>query len=744
MWSVIVPVRDWPGERIAACAQSFLRLRSTTLDELLIVDFGSERPVERPSSDDRVRVVRAEADMWSSGEAINLGVLHARGSVFAKADADILIAPESGPGLDQAVEAIAAGTIGLALAQAMDLPESVGVTAALAMPSCQLDRIGRLRPRWGQGGLAIFTRSTWDAIGGFNSRFTGWGNEDNDFAERVRHSGRKVRWIDRDAVKIHHVWHSPSLLRTGVVARRIVNQGIAKKDRSVFRPVRILYSVPPRAYRGKGNRHASGTRRPGPLVSVAFASTERAGRTRMLKEAIASYVGQADNDLEIIVADNGSTRSEHAALCAELAKLRLPVRLRTMHLADASIPAARNIITDAAAGRYICVADDDDIALPNRLADHLACFERNPDLHGSHGGWIDFDETTGVIEINEGKRRTLQTLLFGTGKITAHPTCFYRADALRLIRYDEDLALGSDLDLALRMANAGMRVGHTHSFVLLRRFHATNVTVTGLAHQVTNGAFARHRLKAALGPALCSVLAERARTSDKLAYCRNRIDAQRVIEMLPPRAGVWRLHFPLSALNAIVSTGQAKAPGRRGRASPLPGSAMPGPSLDLDAITRVLEIVDGDVESIGCGVDLGFSFVSRPLKGAGKAISAKNRLAELGIEAELMADVDFTERRERGFDWTGLMVPRGARRLLSEPVGDPLTVEKTLASLRPGSTLRGMLSVISDHAPSGPRHYLVTGPLSGPGATGAAASALRRQTSLSFSPVAAGGVACDF
>ena len=115
-------------------------------------------------------------------------------------------------------------------------------------------------------------------------------------------------------------------------------------------------------------------------------------------------------------------------------------------------------------------------------------------MHGSHGGWIDFDESTGLIERNQGKDRSLATLMKGTGKITAHPTCLYRTDVMRAVPYDEAFDLGSDLDLAMRMAAMGLDVAHTRSYLVLRRFQSANVTLTGQSDQVSNGLAARARI----------------------------------------------------------------------------------------------------------------------------------------------------------------------------------------------------------------------------------------------------------
>jgi len=257
---------------------------------------------------------------------------------------------------------------------------------------------------------------------------------------------------------------------------------------------------------------------------------------------------------------------------------------------------------------------------------------------------------------------------------------------------------------------------------------------------------------------MCEDLATRAKASDRLVYCRNRYDRQRIIEMLPSYTGVWRLHFPLVALaQATRATGDkngtveppinlpsgASIPETQALAfepEPLPIAVAP----DLSSVARVLEIIDGDITSTSSGINLGFAFVSRPIRGAAKALRAKRNLEKLGIEAEMIADTEFAENRRRAFSWPHLKVPKGARRLLSAPISDPVAVTEAFASLPAGSVLRGMMSVISDGGDEGFRYRLVTGPLQGRAAAASVASALRRHSQLPFALVANAGVACDF
>jgi hypothetical protein len=50
----------------------------------------------------------------------------------------------------------------------------------------------------------VLTRKTFNAVGGHDERFEGWGFEDNAFAARVANSGREIRRLGGTAV--HH-WH---------------------------------------------------------------------------------------------------------------------------------------------------------------------------------------------------------------------------------------------------------------------------------------------------------------------------------------------------------------------------------------------------------------------------------------------------------------------------------------------------------------------------------------------------------
>lgn len=714
MLTLILPVRDWPLERVNYCIRSFQALGSDYLSEILVVDFGSEVPLDLPETDG-VRLVRLEAGIWSLAEAINAGVVLASNKLIAKTDADILISGDSRIGFDRMARRVERREIGLGVAQCTDLPQDYSPAEAFELVHHDHRALGRLRPRWGQGGLVFFSRDVWDEIGGFESRFTGWGNEDNDFAERVRRAGHRAMWSDREKLSIFHVWHPPSYAATGVLKQRESNQRLAKDDKSVLRAPTFRHSNLPELVAPSVLRSVS------PLVTLGIATTARPDRERMITEAINSFRGQIDNDFEVLVVDNGSSWEDTARLKHTLGQLNWTDQLRIEAEAEGSIPRTRNVISRLARGRYICVVDDDDIALPNRLSDHLRVFANDGMVHGSHGGWIDFDESTGLIERNNGKDRSIATLLKGTGKITAHPASLYRTDVMRALPYDESYALGSDFDLALRLANNGFEVPHTNSYLTLRRYHSSNVTITGQSNQVSNGAAARSRTLGSFDWQRVAGLEQEAKANNGDAYCRNQMSLTTLSGLIPDYVGDWRIFVPIGVLSQPLS------PGARGRdplaigsgADAMLGSGMPalveaGAGRSSSTLQRLLEIVDGDVCTRNSGLNQPIFFRSDALDGIGAARRIKDDIEDLLgqpviLSSRRQAEID----RTPAFDWRHLKVGSGERRLQSERFGDLTDLLETVASLGRDSLLTSALSVLADFDEDGEAYYLVSASIKG-------------------------------
>ena len=739
MLSLVLPVRNWPTERVEACIESFVALDSSILNEILVIDFGSAEPIVlREDISPLARVVRLEAGIWSYAEATNAGVLLAANDIIAKADSDMLISRNSKDELERLAAEAAAGRLGVGIAQATDLHQSYSVADALALVLDGKRPTGRVRAKWGQGGLVVFSRATWQEIGGADSRFTGWGHEDNDFAERVRRSGHSLHWADPQALQIFHVWHPPSAAASGILKPRETNQKIAHSDKSVLRSILFPHSNFDELASPQILKHTT------PIVTLGIATTERPSHLRMIREAIDSFRGQIGEDFEILVVDNGSSPEAVEALRLSLGKIAWATGLLRLESTPvASIPGARNLITQGARGRYICVVDDDDIALPNRLGDHLRNFERNGQLHGSHGGWVDFDESTGVIERNSGKQRSAATLLRGTGKITAHPASFYRRDVLRALPYDEAFSLGSDLDLALRMGVMGFEIGHTGTFVTLRRYHSTNVTITGTARQASNGQTARTRALASYGWNKNEGLVQKAKEGDNELYCRNQLSIDSLAELLPPYVGQWQVFVPISAFTGDMVS-PLGAEGSEQQQSPQANRSNGRFKVNSELLEAVFGISPGDLCTRRAGLNQPIYYRSTPVRGLKRARRLKGEIEALlhmpcYLSSVRQAEID----REVPFSWKDMAVKAGERVLRSDDFDDLSTLMACLNMVNGRSAMGQTLQVVSDYTERGQVYCLVSPPIKGYDEIRQYKFGLEQQTGLRFRQIAANGEASE-
>jgi glycosyltransferase involved in cell wall biosynthesis len=653
---------------------SYLQVQPDIISQIVVIDFGSQEPVRLQSSDPRFEVVRVEAKVWSLAEATNIGVLYCVNDVIFKTDADIFMPGGDRTKIIDALRAVAERRADVALFRVRDLPPeytasdvSTAIRQNLALP-------GTLRSVWGQGCLA-FSRSIWSLIGGYDSRLTGWGLEDNDFCDRARRAGGKMRWVPASDGCLLHVWHLPQQFHPNVSRRRNRGQDAVRRDRSILRPLHI--------------RHASGLPAPRlasipPHVSVAIATSDRPGRDRMMLECIRSFAGQIDNDFEVDILDNGSSPEASDRLQKLLEKLPGSIKVRFWREEYRSIAKARNQLAIEARGRFTAIMDDDDLSMPNRLRDHMVNFDQDPGVHGSHGGWIDFDQHTGLVEYNPGKNRTLETMMAGAGTITAHSTCLYRTDVLRLIPYDEALDLGSDWDLATRMALMGTRVAHTGTYVTLRRFHGTNVTLTLSSQQYATGQDSRSRAVSCLSvPARLNLTRDR-KLLETAAHCVNTPDYADILGLLPSAAGVW--HLMVDATDIY------------------------GAQCESDALDVALGEMEFRPVCLKAGIGEPVVFLSRPIKGAGRGMKeATSFFKQTGLAPTFISPRQVEILAETGFEWNSLHLGEGEVLLISDRYDDLEDLLVDLAKVPPNSLLRASLRIVSD-SNDAHRCYYIVGP----------------------------------
>lgn len=213
-------------------------------------------------------------------------------------------------------------------------------------------------------------------------------------------------------------------------------------------------------------------RRPAPPlgaapITVAIATYQRAP---LLRRALESCRDQTVKPEKVIVVDDGST-DDTAEVVRAFEGLAIEYHYAAGRI---GIGAARNLATDRCTTPFLCILDDDDIMLPWRLADHCVGLTEGAAL--SHGGWVNFN-ALGEFDFHPGKPVDEDVILY-VGNAITHDCCAYETEVLRRFPYRSDVVAGEDFDLAVRAVRSGIRCRHTGSYVLLRRRHSTNVSVS--------------------------------------------------------------------------------------------------------------------------------------------------------------------------------------------------------------------------------------------------------------------------
>jgi glycosyltransferase involved in cell wall biosynthesis len=217
--------------------------------------------------------------------------------------------------------------------------------------------------------------------------------------------------------------------------------------------------------------------------------------SRFVVDALASLSAQTLSDLEVLVADDGST--DDTAARVEQAARQDP-RIRLLRLGQNRGQAtALDAALDEASGRYLAVLDADDLAPPSRLADQVAALERDPGLVLVGGavrtfqdGQPDRGELWRYAEDDAAIRaRNLFKSEFISGAMTF--------DRERLVahglRFDPRYRIGNDWDLASRAQRVG-DAANLPQVVLRYRLHGAQMT-TGMMDDVGSDS-ARIRLDA--------------------------------------------------------------------------------------------------------------------------------------------------------------------------------------------------------------------------------------------------------
>lgn len=202
---------------------------------------------------------------------------------------------------------------------------------------------------------------------------------------------------------------------------------------------------------------------------------------RYLCATLNSIKEQTFTDFETILVDDGSTDTT-----AEI--LRRYDTVRVLTTSHRGIVAALNAGIAAATSDLIVRIDADDLMAPSRLERQFAYIAAHPELGGAGSYYRIIDENGTVRGSKEPTLRSLSELndyiVNGGNPIFPHPTMIFRKSVVLSVGgYREEFRKSEDVDLFIRMIQAGQPILIQPEYLTYFRYHTTSETANSLRTQ---------------------------------------------------------------------------------------------------------------------------------------------------------------------------------------------------------------------------------------------------------------------
>jgi glycosyltransferase involved in cell wall biosynthesis len=214
-------------------------------------------------------------------------------------------------------------------------------------------------------------------------------------------------------------------------------------------------------------------------------------------ETVKSMQSQTDSNFCAIIINDGSTDGTEDFLnhlCDE--------RFTVIHRPNSGYVDALNFGAEQVKTKYIARLDADDISLPERLSKQLHFLELHADVAvvGSRNGYIagkrrQFKLALGSFEIRPSYAPPMTRPPLwdpvADGQTITHSTATIRTEAFRSVGGYRSLAPAEDLDLWLRMHDAGYKLACLEDVLALYRVSSTSVSSLSYSRQVQTIHYAR-------------------------------------------------------------------------------------------------------------------------------------------------------------------------------------------------------------------------------------------------------------
>ena len=312
------------------------------------------------------------------------------------------------------------------------------------------------------GGAFLVNKERYILLGGENEGFYGWGQEDAERVKRMEILEEPIQRIDGGLFHLYHPRGINSCAMPGALEKNNIQELI---DVCKMNKEQLAAYINSTQWNNEKGRIQVNNCDAQPLVSVIMPVYNS---EKYVSWAIESILQQSYQNFEFIIINDGSTD----ATVEQIEKFD-DQRIRFInHSENSGNYKRRNEGMALSKGKYICVMDADDEALPFRLAVQVGFLEKHQSVLavGSQFEFIGKGISNKPMEYESIKVKLLYNNMF------LHPSLLIRKSVItELGGYNEAYCYSSDYDLACQIAMKGEIVNMPD--VLMRyRIHESQIS----------------------------------------------------------------------------------------------------------------------------------------------------------------------------------------------------------------------------------------------------------------------------